>query len=211
MPEQSRRSPVETRSEIIDAARTYLHAHPFRDLSVKRLMAETSVGRSAFYIHFPDLSAVAAELLHSIDDDLAEATRAGRKGPEFLRSLPGTLANVVDIWAQHGPVIRAIAEASAQDGRLEELYRRKFTQQVVDRVCHAIQAAQDRGEVDPDLDPMETATLLSLMNERYLGDRLGRRPQADLAVVRMTLITAWQRMLQPPSSVPNPSEEGTST
>jgi len=45
------------------------------------------------------------------------------------------------------------------------------------------------------LDPREVAAALLWMNERYMIEKLGRRPQADPKVVADTLVAIWSRVL----------------
>lgn len=198
-PAGRRRSPDETRREILDAAQQFLMGQPFRDLNVARLMDMTSVGRSSFYVHFDDLYGLAAALLHTLDEELEAVTRGGRQPPRFPQSLSVTLGSVVDFWERNGPVIRAVAEASVQDERLDDLYRRVFTQRVIERVSEAIEDAQGDGLVDSMMDAREVATLLALMDERYLGDRLGRGDHGDTTAFRTALVMAWERVLQAPT------------
>jgi hypothetical protein len=47
------------------------------------------------------------------------------------------------------------------------------------------------------LDPVETATALVLMNERYLIERLGSQAQGEPQLVTKTLLTIWQRVIFP--------------
>lgn len=192
----ARRDPAETRHEILEAARRFLWERPFRDLTVGQLMDGTSVGRSTFYLHFDDLYGLAGALLEEVDEDLERSTREGRESAEFPLSLGLALDGAVDVWVRHGPVLRAIGEASALDARLEDLYRRRFGQRMIVRVRRAIERAQAQGRLDAELDAGETATLLTLMNERYLGDRLGRHPQVDPEVPRRTVVMAWTRILR---------------
>ena len=190
-----RRTPEQTRAEILDAARAFLWDHPFRELTVGGLMDTTSVGRSTFYIHFSDVYELAAALLEELDAELELATRPGRSRVEFPQNVDETLAAAVALWKQNGPVLRAIAEASAQHGELDDLYRQGFVQRAVDRVCVPLAQAQERGVVDPAIDVHETSIMLILMLDHYMLDRLGRHPQADTDVLLTTVVTAWRRIL----------------
>lgn len=190
-----RRSPQQTKDEILDAARRMLWERPFRDLTVADLMEGTSVGRSSFYLHFEDRYALAAALLDGIDEELRQATSAARHAGMEPTALRGALEGVVRIWARHGPVLGAISEASAQDERLEGLYRRDFVQRIIDRVVEGIDLGRSEGRVVLDVDATEVGTLLVLMSERYLCDRFGRLPQRDPVAPTAAMVVAWERVL----------------
>lgn len=192
---RGRRRPEQTRAEILDAACAFLSERPFRELTVGRLMERTSVGRSSFYIHFSDLYALAAALLEQLDARLERATRAARRSPDFPDTIDEALAASVGEWERNGPILRAIAEASAQDGKLDDLYRRGFLHRSIERVCLALKEAQARNAIDPDLDARAVAALLILMHNSYLADALGRRPQTDADKAHVTLVMAWRRIL----------------
>lgn len=190
-----RRSPDHTKAEILDAASAFLQQRPFRELTIGNLMAATSVGRSTFYRHFPDKYGLAAALLGQIDEQFEQVTRPARSAGARRAPLDAALEAVVRIWEREGPVIRAIAEASAHDERLEALYRRQFLQSIIDRVRGVVELAQHDGRVEATVDAGEWATLIVLMEERYLGDRLGRLPQADPATVLTTVSLGVRQLL----------------
>lgn len=190
-----RRSPDETRQEILGAARAFLWERPFREMTVGQLMEGTAVGRSTFYIHFHDVYELAAALLETIDNELERSTREGRSRFAFPQSMENALAGVVGVWQHNGPVLRAISAASTQDARLEALYRDGFTERAIDRVCHAIDAGQADGHVDPSLEPREVASLLVFMTHAYLSDKVGRNLDGDSSLSYRTLLLAWERIL----------------
>lgn len=196
--DSGRRSPEDTKREIVEAACRFLWERPFRELTVVDLMDRTSVGRSSFYVHFRDRYELAAELLGSVDRELSSATEALRSTGPGAGMLKDTLDGVVAVWVRRGPVIRAISEGSAQDSRLEQLYRWDFIQRSIDRVTDVVLHAERDGWAVPDLDPAEIGSLLGLMVERYLCDRLGRHPQADPAQVSELLATTVERILGGP-------------
>jgi TetR/AcrR family transcriptional regulator, ethionamide resistance regulator len=106
-------------------------------------------------------------------------------------ALDAALEGVVDVWHRHGPVLRAIVEASFADPRLDQLWRGGVIDRFADAVADTIRQLPDGSGADPD----ELATALLLLNERYLMDRLGTQPQADPKLVSNTLCTLWHRAL----------------
>ena len=89
------------------------------------------------------------------------------------------------MFAEHGPVLRALADAAADDPDVDEVYGqlvKSFVDVTAEHIEHEIAA----GRILP-LDARETAKALVWMNERYLTLSLGREPTSDRAVVARTL------------------------
>ena len=61
-----RRRPEEAERTILAAARSFLEEHPFRELTVERVMAHTGLSRPAFYAYFRDSYDVVTRLLEGI-------------------------------------------------------------------------------------------------------------------------------------------------
>lgn len=184
-----------TRREILDAAGRFLWEQPFRELTVAKLMAGTTVGRSSFYVYFTDLYQLAAELLTVIDRELSVATQSLREpdlSPEVIRQ---DVRQFVDVWARHGPVLRAISEAAAHDESLEQMYRSAFLQGWIDRAQELVVAARAEGLLQSDLPAAELARLIVMMTEGFLCDSLGRPPQADRHVITEVLALGGERIL----------------
>jgi TetR/AcrR family transcriptional regulator, ethionamide resistance regulator len=89
--------------------------------------------------------------------------------------------------------MRALADAAADDPRVEEAYG-ALVQRFVDATSRHIEAEMAAGRVLP-LDSRETATALVWMNERYLVESLGREPYTSPQAVADTLLTIWTRVL----------------
>jgi hypothetical protein len=100
---------------------------------------------------------------------------------------------IVAVFAEHGPVLRALADAAADDPDVEAAYV-QLVQSFVDVTAVHIRTEIEAGRILP-LDPHETATALVWMNERYLTLSLGLDPGADRSVVAQTLNTIWSRVL----------------
>jgi len=201
-PKRERHRPEESEREILDAAEQLLRERALSEITVGELMARTRLGRSSFYLYFGDLYDLMARLLARLEAALwepAERWIEGWEGPPEAEGSPEedirrALGGVVSVWVAHGPVLRAIAEASLHDREVASLWRdgviERFVNAVTDRLTKEIR----RGRIDQ-LHVRETATALLLMNERYLMDTLGRVPQADARTVAETLDRIWVRTL----------------
>jgi TetR/AcrR family transcriptional regulator, ethionamide resistance regulator len=189
-----RRSPEEAVGEIVAAAESFLRERPYRELTVDEVMRRTDLSRPSFYVYFRDRHHLVLRVVEHIGGELF--TMADRwfkgegDGPELARE---ATEGIVAVFAQHGPVLRALADAAADDPDVEAVYS-DLVQSFVDVTAEHIQQEIDAGRILA-LDARATATALVWMNERYLTLSLGREPASDRAVVAQTLATIWSRVL----------------
>ncbi len=189
-----RRAPEVAEGEIIAAAEAFLRERPFRELTVDEVMRRTDLSRPSFYVYFRDrhhlVLRVVAHLeseLFTMSDRWFTGTGPGR---ETARE---ALDGIVEVFAEHGPVMRALADAAADDPRVEEAYG-ALVQRFVDATARHIEAEIEAGRVLA-LDARETASALVWMNERYLTESLGREPYTPPQAAADTLLTIWTRVL----------------
>ena len=189
-----RRAPEVAEGEIIAAAEAFLRERPFRELTVDEVMRRTDLSRPSFYVYFRDrhdlVLHVVAHLesrLFTMSDRWFTGTGPGR---ETARE---ALDGIVEVFAEHGPVMRALADAATDDPRVEEAYA-ALVQRFVDATARHIEDEMAAGSIPP-LDAHETARALVWMNERYLTESLGREPYAPSRTVADTLLTIWTRVL----------------
>jgi AcrR family transcriptional regulator len=202
-----RRAPEVAEREIVDAAEALLRERPFRELTVDDLMRRTELSRPSFYVYFRDRHDLVLKVVEHIGGELFSMSERWYEGtgdgPELIRDAIG---GVVSVFAEHGPVLRALADAAAEDPRVEEAYS-MIIQRFVDATTRHIEGEVAAGRVLP-LDAGQTATALTWMMERYLQLSLGRVPQAAVDPVVGTLTTIWSRVLYGAEArAPQPSSE----
>jgi TetR/AcrR family transcriptional regulator, ethionamide resistance regulator len=194
---RTRRSPEVSEREILDAAAALLADVPFRDLSVDELMRRTRMGRSSFYVYFRDRGDLALRLLARIEGEMfavAERWLAGRGDP--VADVREALEGVAAVYARHGRVLAAIAEAGHHDAAVEQAYRWGLVERFVRAVAARIRRDRAAGLTDVG-DPDEVARALLLLNERYLTELLGGPDPAPTAAVVEVLQLVWVRTLYP--------------
>jgi AcrR family transcriptional regulator len=178
----------------VAAAEALLRERPFRELTVDEVMRRTDLSRPSFYVYFRDRHHLVLRVVEHIEAELfAMADRWFKgegDGPELARE---ATEGIVAVFAEHGPVLRALADAAADDPGVDEAYGALVTG-FVDATAEHISAEIAAGRILP-LDPRETATALVWMNERYLTLTLGREPATERAIVVETLRTIWSRVL----------------
>ena len=191
-----RRSPEEASAEIIAAAEALLRERPFREMTGDEVMRRTELSRPSFYVYFQDRHHLVLRVVEHITAEFFTPSErwftASENGMAMARE---ALEGVVEMYALHGPVLRALADAATDDPDVERAYN-NLIQTFVDATAKHIAEEIEAGSIPP-LDPQETARALTLMNERYLSDSLGREPRTPRATVIETLVAIWTRTLYP--------------
>jgi TetR/AcrR family transcriptional regulator, ethionamide resistance regulator len=192
-----RRTPEVAEREIIAAAETLLRERPFRELTVDEVMRRTDLSRPSFYVYFRDRHHLVLRVVEHLGAELFAMSdrwlRGTGEGPQLARE---ALEGVVEVYAGHGPVMRALADAAADDPGVEEAYT-AIVQGFVDATARHIEQEIAAGRILP-LDADETARALVWMMERYLNLSFGSEPATPPPAVAETLITIWTRVLYGP-------------
>jgi AcrR family transcriptional regulator len=189
-----RRTPAEAEREILDAAENFLRKRPLRELTIDEVMSETSLSRPAFYVYFRDRHELVLRLIERLAAELWEMSDRWLKGTGDPREdLRAAIDGVTAAYARHGPVLRAYADAAADDPAVEETYR-GLVERFIDATAAHIRAETRTGVVKG-LSARRTAAALVWMNERYLSTCLGSEPQVRAREVADTLYNVWLRTL----------------
>ena len=189
-----RRTPEVAEREIIAAAEALLRERPFRELTVDEVMRRTDLSRPSFYVYFRDRHHLVLRVVEHLGSELFTMSdrwlRGTGEGPEIARH---ALEGIVSVFAEHGPVLRALADAAADDPGVEEAYG-SLVQSFVDATARHIDEEIAAGRVLP-LDARETAKALVWMMERYLILSFGHEPATPREAVTDALATIWTRVL----------------
>jgi TetR/AcrR family transcriptional regulator, ethionamide resistance regulator len=196
---RARHDPRETEREILDAAEQFLHEHPFRELTVPAVMARTGSKRPAFYVHFRDRHDLVLRVVDRIRGELLVVANRWFEGGETVADLRSALEGVAAVYVEHGPVLRALADASGSDPTVDTAYR-TLVEGFIEATARRIRAEQATGRIGADIDPDETARALVWLNESYLRDALGRPPIADTSTVVDVIERIWTTTLYSPDA-----------
>jgi AcrR family transcriptional regulator len=193
-PPRRRRRPEEARAEILDAARALLAERPSHEVTVGAIMARTTLSRKSFYVYFRDrydlLSRLVEPLAAERDAIVAELWH---EGADLAAGGRAALLALAGLYAGHGPLLRALAEASSQDREAKRAWG-EFVEPVIQGHADKIRAEIAEGRI-AGLDPEPTARALIGMNLQYFFDRLVDDPSPDLEATADTLYTIWLRTL----------------
>ncbi len=193
--QRARGTREQIRRRIVAAATGLVRDRSYAELSIGAIMERAGFGRTIFYRHFDDLadllvraSREAIEELYDAQVALA-ATRIDHR-PEAVRE---AIEVPVAVYRRHGPLLRAVAEAAADDEQVaagQAAIRRRFDELVV-RALHSV---PDRTEKRP-VEIAETARALNLLNESYLLDAFGRAPRVTAETAVETLTAVWMAVI----------------
>lgn len=193
---RARHTPVESEREILAAAEQLLRERPFRAITVSDIMARTGLKRPAFYVHFSDRYELVLRVVEQIGAELFEMADRWLKGSAPREDIRDAMDGVTRVYAAHGPVMRALADAAASDARVEHTYR-ALVQGFVDATAEHIEAEQQAARIARELDAAETARALMCMNERYLYETLGAQAHGDPQQAAAVLLRIWLATLYP--------------
>jgi TetR/AcrR family transcriptional regulator, ethionamide resistance regulator len=193
-PKRRRRSPQEAEEEILDAARTLLSKRAASDVTVGAIMAATTLSRKSFYVYFEnryDLLRRLVEPLAAERDAIIEPLL--RPGVDMATGARTALIRLAELYATHGALLRALAEASSADEEARRAWR-DFLEPVID--AHSAKIADEvaRGRIRG-IEPKAAARALIGMNLQYFFDELVDTPDPDPEAAAETLLTLWQRAL----------------
>lgn len=183
-----------TRQAIFDGALEFLWSRPFREMTVAELMSIVGASRPAFYQYFSDLHDLVEILLRGIEEDIFEAAVSwfsGEGDPTAL--LHESLAGLVRVGYDSGPILRAVADASPSDERLERAWA-EFLARFDDAVAARIEQHQEEGLI-PAFDARSVAIALNRLDASLLIHAFGRRPRGDPEPVREALTRIWSSTL----------------
>jgi AcrR family transcriptional regulator len=178
----------------MSAAAAMLRERPFREMTVDEGMRRTDLSRPSFYVYFRDRHELILRVVENIGAELWQISErwytGDGDGPAVARR---SLERVVDVFAEHGPLLRALADAATDDPDVEHVYG-SLVEAFVGVTAGHIEREIAAGHILP-LNAPETATALVWMMERYLTRSLGQATPARREIVAETLGTIWVRVL----------------
>ena len=177
--ENARARRGEARERITAAAAGLMNDRPFRELTVEDVMAAAGLSRTVFYRHFDGLPEVVLALLARIEADVAAELLESEPSEDWLADV---LTAAIDMFAEHGPFLRALNGAAGSDAEIEAAYC-AFLERWVQETGNAFGGGERA---------IELARALHLMNGHYLMETLGRDPGFDRELARDTLLTVWR-------------------
>jgi AcrR family transcriptional regulator len=188
-----RRRPEEARREILDAAEALLAERPAAEITIQAIMARTTLSRKSFYVYFRDRADLFANLLMPLRADADAALARWRSAIDSVEAGREALRSAAILYQQHGPLLRALAQAATHDPEIARVWEAAIDQVVT--VAEELLEATNRTGQYPPLEVGPTARALVTMNVHYLLDQLAGDPDADAVATVRTLTTIWERTI----------------
>ena len=179
-----------TRAEILNAAFKFLWSRPFRDMTVERLMKQTSVSRATFYNYFADPFELMESLLAILESDILEGANPWLTDDgDPVALLHEGLSAEVRICYRCGPFLKAITDAAATDSRVEAAWY-ELLGRFDDAVSERIAADQELGLIES-FDPQAVATSLNQVNASMYVRKFGQKPRSQPGPVLDAISRLW--------------------
>lgn len=194
MPRRRRRTPEAAQDEILAAAQALLRERPFREVTVDEVMRRTGLSRPSFYVYFRDRYDLVLRVVEHLSADLLVEANSWFGGEGGAARARDAIEGVVEVYERHGPVLRALADAAADDRDVEAAYG-SMVQRFIDATEKHLRSEMAAGRVELRSDPREIAKALIWMNERYLYLSLGGDARTPRTKVAETLQCVWVRTI----------------
>lgn len=182
--------PKESEREILEAAEQFLSEHHFRDLNIDEVMRRTGLKRPAFYVHFRDKNDLTLRLVQNISKELFDIADRWLAGTNHQEDLRRALVDSVNVYVEHGRLLRAFVEAASGDEHVDRVYR-GLIQDFITAAAQHIKAEQLAGKIKKDVEVEETAKALIWLEERYLSETFGHASQVQPEIVIQVLQNIW--------------------
>jgi AcrR family transcriptional regulator len=149
---------------ILDACEELLARKPLREIEVAELARGAGISRPTFYFYFESKDAALRALVERIADEMQDKSERWLEGAadEPRVAARRSIEAAVQLWRDHGPVLRAAVESLGSVGDFWEGIVRRFVEQSAERIA----ADRDAGMAPPGPDPEALAKALVWMNER---------------------------------------------
>jgi TetR/AcrR family transcriptional regulator, ethionamide resistance regulator len=96
----------------------------FPDLGIERIATRAGISRTAFYFYFKDKQELLTQLTQELSDELYRQADIWFSGGEDPRQeMHDALTAVWGVYRGHGPLVRAVVEASATDPGIASFWR----------------------------------------------------------------------------------------
>ena len=182
----------EVEEQVLRAAEELLGAGAsYADLNVERIATRAGIGRTAFYFYFRDKRELLMRLTAEVTERLYEEATAWWSG-EGPDDLDRALGSVAALYAEHGPLLRAVVEVATYDAEVGDFWR-ALVGRFVDATHERLAAEQAAGRIDAAIPAHPTAFALTWMTERTFFQALVQGAPVEGVVEAVTGV--WRRSL----------------
>lgn len=154
---------------ILAATEQLLRERPLHQLNVADIIDAAGVSRTSFYSHFNSKTAVIAECLRRVVDQVTVAVEPihRQSGDDAETAIRISLRQWVEVCKIHGALLRAVSEEWPHDAELRELWFATI-ETVTAGTAKVIRGARRDGHAPAGADPRALAACLMWGYERVL-------------------------------------------
>jgi AcrR family transcriptional regulator len=183
-PRELRARGQDTRRRLLDAGETVLASKGYHATRVDDVVKIAHTSHGTFYLYFANkedlFRALAVEVAQEMRD-LAEALEPLRAGATGRARLQRWVRRFVDVYREHGAVIRAWTEAEiggSEFGRLGTDLLTQMTSVIVGRVAEV-----SPPDLDPTIATLAVVAMLERLNYYAMTDQVAVDPDAIAATI----------------------------
>ena len=164
---------------LLPAVERLLEQETYAEISVERIADEAGISRSTFYNYFEDKEDLLRTLTAEVMGAIIDASRQWwMLPPEASKDeLREAIAHMVEIYAPHAGLMRAVADYTSRDRRVREEFS-AYMDRGAEGIATYISDGQRAGAFRAGLDADRAGLWLDWMAERGLSE-LGRRGVED--------------------------------
>jgi len=187
-----RREEVERR--VLEATEELLReGAQFAELNVERIATRAGISRPAFYFYFRDKRELLVRLTESVADELyAQADAWWSSEGDGEAELRESLRSVIELYREHGVLLRAVVETAAYDESTAGAWR-AIVGRFVEATRRRIEAEQAAGRASAQIPAQDTAFALAWMTERTCYQRLAQGADPTDPELLEALTGLWLR------------------
>jgi TetR/AcrR family transcriptional repressor of uid operon len=162
------------RAEILIAAQRCFARSGFHQASMQEICAEAGMSPGSVYRYFPSKEAIIAGISERNRANAVESFNAVEEAPDFFTGLAGLARHhLVERTAEEVGLCAEIMAESRRSPDIARVYQ-DIERDIRGRIAALLQRAVDRGEIKPDVDVQNAATVLMV-----LGDGMSWRRAVD--------------------------------
>jgi AcrR family transcriptional regulator len=154
---------------ILAATEQLLSERLLSELSVADISEAAGISRQSFYVHFPSKTAVIAECLRRLSEEVLVAVDPFLSGPsdDPEAAIRTSLEAWLELCQAHGSLLRAASESWPRDDELRELWFQILGHNAR-ATAEVIRAERKRGQAPTGADPDALAACLMWAYERVV-------------------------------------------
>jgi TetR/AcrR family transcriptional regulator, ethionamide resistance regulator len=156
-------------SAIVDATERLLRERPLHQLSVADIIHAAAVSRTSFYAYFASKTAVIAECLREVMDQVMVAVRPfhHQSRGDAEAAIRVSLLQWVDVCKTHGALLRTVSEEWPHDAEIRRLWFETL-ETMTAGTARVVRGARASGQAPAGADPRALAACLMWGYERVL-------------------------------------------